>query len=152
MRKIILALIGLLIFHQISQAVRPLEFYKKGIEESKIKAVAKVTKIKISKWTNSVQNKEVTFELIKSFSENTPKEFYGKCKSVKKRFPFDSPPPVGGDLYHYPKVGQTVFVSVYSNGSIITSYIPINKKTKQKLFKSELKDLNINPFTIEFED
>lgn len=114
-------------------AVLPPKYYEKAAEDSKIKATAIVKSVKVTEHYNAVDEKVVTFELIKSFGpEKAPKTFTGRCKSVNKRW-FERGPGAGGDIYYYPGKGEKVYVTMHNDGSHITSFTRLTPELDKSL-------------------
>lgn len=98
----------------------PPKVYRQAIENSLIKAVAKVDRVKTTHigWRYSSQT--TTFTLINPhFGTSVPQHFSGT--SAAALWPWQKPD-AGGKLYFYPKNGDTVFVTISKDGGIITSY------------------------------
>ncbi|MDP8253886.1 MAG: hypothetical protein P9X27_05770 [Candidatus Kaelpia aquatica] len=127
-------IVGALYFLSVSAfAVLPPKVYEERVDKSKIKAIAVVKDIKVVDHYNSVDDKQITFTLIKSFGEIAPpKIFMGRCESVNKRW-FEHGPGVGGDIYYYPNKNDEVYVTIAENGSEITSYTKLTDDLKQAL-------------------
>ena len=99
-----------------TEAVRLPEFYARMAEASKIKATAVVTSVEIIERTKRSTSKKVVFELRHSFSDHSWQE-----------------PGAGGEIYHYPRKGQRVYVTISTDGGSITSYTAIDE-TLERMF------------------
>lgn len=134
--KGILTAVLLILTTGIAFAVMPPKHYKELAEESKIKATAGVISIKVIESTKRSTYKEVTFQLIKSYSVvKTPEKFVGKCNSVD--FPWQDPG-VGGTIYYYPERSDNVFVTISENGGSITSYTILTPQLEEALEKDQI--------------
>lgn len=90
-----------------SFAIMPPKYYKEQIENSQIKANAKIIKVKILHTSKYKITKEVTFELLDSFGNTKPpKVFKGWCLSA------GITPLKGGDRFFYPKEEEKVYVTI----------------------------------------
>jgi hypothetical protein len=107
-----------------TEAVRLPQFYADMAEASKIKATAVVTSVEIIERTKRSTSKKVVFELRHSFSDSVPATFSGTCYSVDHSW---QEPGAGGTIYHYPKKGQRVYVTISADGGSITSYTAIDE-------------------------
>ncbi len=142
MKKLALSLIIIFSLTLPASAILPPKNYKQISENSEIKAIAKVKKVKIIDHDFGINTKRVTFTLIKSFSEkDIPEEFYGWCQSFDPYFWERKHPLVGGTVYHYPKKKQEVFVTVLKNNGRITTYTPLTLKLKAELELNGLKNI-----------
>lgn len=113
-----------------TEAVRLPEFYVQMAEASKIKATAVVTSVEIIERTKQSTSKKVVFELRHPFSDSVPATFSGTCYSIDHAW---QEPGAGGTIYHYPKKGQKVYVTISADGGSITSYAAIDE-TLEKMF------------------
>lgn len=128
-----------------SLAVLPPDVYKERAKESDIKAIAVVKDIKTTAHNKGVNSKKVTFTLIKSFSgNNVPENFYGHCSSFEPYFWERQKPMVGGTIYHYPKKGSKVFVTVTQNNGLITTYSVLTHEIEQELQNNDLKNIEFS--------
>ena len=113
-------------------AVLPPYVYKERIEKSKIKAIAEVQAIKVTKTSRGVQIKLVTFKLEQVFVDGgVPASFTGQCHSL---LPGVVPAP-GGTIYMRPQKGERVYVTVSQNGGQITSYTRMTPRLDEALRK-----------------
>jgi hypothetical protein len=116
-----------------SFAVLPPEVYERMVEESKVKVTATVESVKVLSHYRAVDEKKVTFKLIKSFGEvKPPGKFTGRCESVNRRW-FEKGPGAGGTIYYYPKRGDKVYVTISSDGGQITSYTILTLELEKTL-------------------
>lgn len=91
-------------------------------EDSEIKAIATVSKVKIMSRNGDGTFKRVTFKRIYAVTPYTPKSFIGGCKTLESAWQKRG----DGMVYFKPKPGQRVFVTITSNGGAITSFTPIS--------------------------
>lgn len=133
--KFLLLITAVLVFPAL--ALMPPEVYIKRIEDSKIKALAKVNKVEVIETTEHRRTLLVTFELVKSYAEAKPgKVFTGKCYAPGEK------PLLGGDIYFHPAKGDSVFVTINSTEKgMITSYTIASDKIIKALQEHGLSGL-----------
>jgi len=120
-------------FCQTALAVLPPEYYRQKIQDSHVKAIARVVQIDRISHRNSVDEKKVVFQLIKNFGDSVPDLFIGICYSVNKRW-WEKEPMVGGTIYQYPQKGDKVYVTASFDGGLITSYTVLYPELEDALF------------------
>ena len=109
-------IISLLSIVSFCFAVMPPTYYKQIVDESKIKVKAKIIQVKVVYKTEFKIKKEITFKLLKSEGEVTPKDnFKGWCYSTNNKHL------LSGEKYYYPEVGEIVYVTLSSEGGKVTS-------------------------------
>jgi len=113
-----------------ADAVRLPEFYARMAEVSKIKATAVVISVEIIERTERSTFKKVVFALRHSFSDAVPTTFSGTCYSIDHSW---QEPAAGGTIYHYPRKGEKVYVTIGADGGSITSYTAVDE-TLEKMF------------------
>jgi hypothetical protein len=108
-----------------SFAVMPPEVYRQTIEQSRIKAVATVDRVKTTHTGWHFSSQTTSFTLITPyFKTSVPQHFSGT--SDAELWPWQKPD-AGGKLYFYPKKGDSVFVTISQDGGTITSYTIASK-------------------------
>ncbi len=123
--------IWLVLASSLCFGVMPPSHYKKMIEQSQIKAEAKMVSVKVTNKTKYKITKEITFRLIKSDGEIKPKnQFKGWCYSAGKKMM------VGGDKYYYPKEGERVYVTLSSEGGMVTSLETLASEMQKELMSA----------------
>lgn len=149
-----LFILFILVFNTMAaNAVLPINTYQKEIKNSQIKAVAVVQKVKITDWEKGHQTKKVWFKTISALNKATPEQFMGYCYSFKKKWLWDKSEPMeGGQIHHYPKQGQIVFVSVSTPDGYITSYVEFDDKTQNELMKKGLEFIRVSPSGLELKN
>ncbi|PLW76642.1 hypothetical protein [Cohaesibacter celericrescens] len=122
-----LAVIAILLFARASHALMQPQVYAERALSSDIKAIAVILEVNILNTGTRSTEKMVTFKTEYALTEKTSDRFSGSCHSV------DTPEQeantmVGGQIYFYPVQEQRVFVTVRSNGGVITSFTPITEE------------------------
>lgn len=98
-------------------------------EESEIKAIAVVTKVRRMSGGANGSFTHVIFKRIQAFSPYIPKSFVGGCTTYEHRWQKRSPDMV----YFKPRKGHKVYVTITSNGGAITSYTKLNRQLETVL-------------------
>ena len=111
-------------------AVRHPRHYQRQAEESKIKAIAIVERVKETQKGKRYSTQRVTFRLVQPFEEDIPQAFMGYCSAVLHKW---QRPGVGGEIYFYPRKGDRVLVTVSRDGGFITSYTRVTPKLEKAL-------------------
>jgi len=114
-----------------SFAVLPPDAYCKAVEESLIKALARVDRVKTIRngWHHSTQR--TTFTLIKPYFGTKVTQHFS-ATSLAVLWPWQKPD-VGGQLFYYPKKGESVFVTISKDGGAITSYTVVTEAIEDAL-------------------
>jgi len=87
-------------------------------EESEIKAIATVGKVRKMSRNSDGTFTRVTFNRIYALTPFTPKAFVGACKVMESAWQKR----IKGTVYFKPRQGQRVYVTITTNGGAITSY------------------------------
>lgn len=151
MHQVLKIIVGLYILCSVgvAYAVKPSSAYQQEIYNSEIKAVAVVKKVQITNWELGHQTKKVWFETIKALNKTTSSEFTGYCMSFKNKWPWENKEvPEGGYIFHYPKKGEHVVVTVSEDNGIINSFSVISKAKENELIKSGLNGMQLTPISI----
>jgi len=90
-------------------------------EDSEIKAIAVVSKVQRMSCNADGTFMRVTFKGKYAVTPYTAKSFVGGCKTMENGWQKRTP----GMVYFKPRKGQTVYVTITTNGGAITSYTPI---------------------------
>ncbi|MDC0336150.1 hypothetical protein OAN24_04585 [Pseudodesulfovibrio sp.] len=91
-------------------------------EESEIKAIAVVSHVQRMSRNSDGTFMRVSFKRKYAVTPYTPKKFVGGCKTMENNWQKRAQ----GTVYFKPRKGQTVYVTITTNGGAITSYTPIN--------------------------
>jgi len=132
MRRLFLLLaLSLPAAHQ-ADAVMPPIHYQLQAEASTIKAIARVEKVETLDSGRHYSIQKTTFRRMGDpYHVGVPEHFTGTSHAVLHSW---QNPVSGGDIYLYPREGETVFVTVAREGEAITSYAPLNP-TLEKVLK-----------------
>ncbi len=140
--KIMVLAICFSLFAEAGYAIMPPDVYKKAIQDSPVKALAKVLDVVVTEKSKYYICKRVKFKLVKSYGLIKPsKIFYGHCKSATDN------KIVGGTIYYYPEKGDEVFVTLDGVGidgdaGYFTSFTLLDDKLRNTLIKIGLDGLD----------
>lgn len=101
-------------------------------QESEIKAIAVVTRVRRVSLNSDGTFKHVTFRRKYAVTPFTPKSFVAGCKTMESRWQKRAPDTV----YFKPRKGQLVYVTATTNGGAITSYTPLDSKLEAAIKKT----------------
>ncbi len=90
-------------------------------EDSEIKAIAVVSQVQRMSRNSDGTFMRVTFKKKYAVTPYTPKSFVAGCKTMENRWQKRAQ----GTVYFKPRKGQTVYVTITTNGGAITSYTPL---------------------------
>lgn len=90
-------------------------------QQSEIKAIAVVSNVQRMSRNADGTFLRVTFKRSYAVTPYTPKSFVAGCKTMENSWQKRNP----GTIYFNPKKGQTVYVTITTDGGAITSYTPI---------------------------
>lgn len=94
------------------------DYLARMAQDSEIKAIAVVTGIRKMSGNSDGTFTRVTFKRRYAVTPYTPNKFVGACKVMEYRWQKRKP----GTVYFKPRKGQTVYVTISTNGGAITSY------------------------------
>ena len=136
MKKFLLLSVVLFFVQNLGFSMIPPEYMIEDINNSKIKSPAIVKKVKTIKNYKGNRTQKVTFE---GLYQNAGVIYEGTCHNFKSILPWNIP--MLGSKFYYPKKGERVYVTIYSNGGAITSLVNMDENFEKRIQKtpSEIK-------------